>query len=533
MINLSNETYEIYFTNSKIYTPKEPNYDSNKNFLWFDNYNVLTRDRVKYVSLRYGVPISSQWNKQGHLYPVQIAQFGLSHYSKFFSKKTVKNQNHELNPINFVSNQDKNMLIKFQNGFEFNFPEKSIYKLISDYDFHLIQIEISAENFVELFFDVIFRESINSYDKHVIRVIYELRNAQFYSESFNNESKNTIHKITYKLNYKFVDKASDNSFKFMRNICIDACKGLAPLLKKCDLCYLTREQIHNEIENATLVTNFHYFKVYQFSLRGSGKFKNAFLNERINDIELAKLAADYFVETQDKHSGGWHMNITRKFDFLSSFYLKPGWYSAMAQGHAISLLCRLYAHTKIGKYLETAERAIKLYEKRVDENGIKAEWNFNNKSIIWLEEYPTRPNHLFVLNGFIYSLFGLIDFMNSDCGLSSVHLANVKKIFFAALDSLKTMINFYDTGSRSLYDLRHLTNPKLNPNVARWDYHTLHINQLLFLENILNSLKGKISIFNESEKEILNEYAQILSIIAIRWTGYVNGASYQNSQIKF
>ena len=29
-----------------------------------------------------GVPISTQWNQEGHFYPIQIAQFGLSHYSK-------------------------------------------------------------------------------------------------------------------------------------------------------------------------------------------------------------------------------------------------------------------------------------------------------------------------------------------------------------------------------------------------------------------------------------------------------------------
>lgn len=29
-----------------------------------------------------GVPVSTQWNPHGYYYPTQIAQFGLSHYSK-------------------------------------------------------------------------------------------------------------------------------------------------------------------------------------------------------------------------------------------------------------------------------------------------------------------------------------------------------------------------------------------------------------------------------------------------------------------
>lgn len=41
-----------------------------------------TRDRVKCISASDGVPVSMQWEAQGYYYPTQIAQFGLSHYSK-------------------------------------------------------------------------------------------------------------------------------------------------------------------------------------------------------------------------------------------------------------------------------------------------------------------------------------------------------------------------------------------------------------------------------------------------------------------
>lgn len=50
--------------------------------MWFDSYNVETRDRVKYISAIKHVPVSSQWDSKGHYYPVQICQFGLSHFSK-------------------------------------------------------------------------------------------------------------------------------------------------------------------------------------------------------------------------------------------------------------------------------------------------------------------------------------------------------------------------------------------------------------------------------------------------------------------
>ena len=35
-----------------------------------------------------GVPLSNQWGQQGYFYPIQIAQYGLSHYSKYVKKKS-------------------------------------------------------------------------------------------------------------------------------------------------------------------------------------------------------------------------------------------------------------------------------------------------------------------------------------------------------------------------------------------------------------------------------------------------------------
>ena len=37
-----------------------------------------------------GVPISTQWGPQGYHYPIQIAQYGLSHYSKYLIDKSRK-----------------------------------------------------------------------------------------------------------------------------------------------------------------------------------------------------------------------------------------------------------------------------------------------------------------------------------------------------------------------------------------------------------------------------------------------------------
>ncbi|CAH1985727.1 unnamed protein product [Acanthoscelides obtectus] len=75
------ERFEWSHSYSKIYHPKSK-YDPKGVFMYFENYNVEVRERVKCVSAIEGVPVSTQWDSQGYYYPTQIAQFGLSHYSK-------------------------------------------------------------------------------------------------------------------------------------------------------------------------------------------------------------------------------------------------------------------------------------------------------------------------------------------------------------------------------------------------------------------------------------------------------------------
>lgn len=126
------------FSNSKIYIPSE-NFDHKDEYLWFSKVNVEPRERVLYMSLKYGVPISSQWNKSGHIYPIQVAQFGLSHWSKWKSKRNseIRTQKFLVDHKNYFIynyNNDKNSLKSSLYGFEFNFSGKlfvSIYVYLS------------------------------------------------------------------------------------------------------------------------------------------------------------------------------------------------------------------------------------------------------------------------------------------------------------------------------------------------------------------------------------------------------------------
>lgn len=48
----------------------------------FASFDVENRPRVKCVSARDNVPITTQWDKDGYYYATQICQYGLSHWSK-------------------------------------------------------------------------------------------------------------------------------------------------------------------------------------------------------------------------------------------------------------------------------------------------------------------------------------------------------------------------------------------------------------------------------------------------------------------
>lgn len=148
----------------------------------------------------------------------------------------------------------------------------------------------------------------------------------------------------------------------------------------------------------------------------------------------------------------------------------------MGQGHAISVLSRAYYHSGDSQYLRAAIEGLRPFRIPSWQGGVLA--TFLGK-YVWYEEYPTKPPS-FVLNGFIYSLLGLYD-LKSIAPAGQVKEAS--SLLEQGLSSLKGMLLLFDTGSGTTYDLRHFT-LGVAPNLARWDYHATHVNQLLLLATI-------------------------------------------------
>lgn len=55
-------------------------------------------------------------------------------------------------------------------------------------------------------------------------------------------------------------------------------------------------------------------------------------------------------------------------------------------------------------------------------------------------------------------------------------------LFEQGMRSLKKLLPLFDMGSTTSYDLRHFT-LNVAPNIARWDYHATHVNQVNIFDN--------------------------------------------------
>ena len=203
-------------------------------------------------------------------------------------------------------------------------------------------------------------------------------------------------------------------------------------------------------------------------------------------------AANWFVKNQDG-DGGWKVNVKRII--RNGMEAQPGWYSAMGQGQAMSLLARVYLITKEEKYLRAALKATKVFYKTSENHGVRADLF----GVPWYEEYPTHPAS-FVLNGFIYALFGLYDLWKV---AGDEKGSDARELYLDGFKSLEVRIPLYDNGYNTFYDLRHITMPGISPNRARWQYHQVHLEQLHALISIQDST--------------------ILKEVLERWTGYVSG----------
>ncbi|XP_035738602.1 D-glucuronyl C5-epimerase B-like isoform X1 [Vespa mandarinia] len=460
------ERFEWLHSYSKIVTPKGK-YDPRGVFMTFENYNVEVRERVKCVSGSDGVPISTQWESQGYYYPTQIAQFGLSHYSKNLTEPEPYRK--------LIEDSDK---IKQ----EWSVPQGSVIsriydKQVNSYVMKFATPETSTSGIslkLDHVLDFVLKWDLNIKDNGSITVALQSREKK--DMYYLHYTANNVMLYTYKNHiYYGIGQINHQWRRFTRDLVIDLQKGL----------YMN-DKSKKKLSRSKL-------KIVKIMLYGSGMIDNITLSTS-EHMEQFYDAAKWFVANQNITSGGWPNPVRRKVS-NGMATLEPGWYSSMGQGHAISVLARAYYHSREEKYLQAAVRGLRPFKLSSSKGGVAA--LFLGK-YIWYEEYPTTPPS-FILNGFIYSLIGLYDLKSIATGKDAYEAS---RLFNQGMISLKNMLTLYDTGSGTTYDLRHFT-LKIAPNLARWDYHSTHVNQLLLLNTIDND--------------------PLFTATAERWIGYMNG----------
>lgn len=146
------------------------------------------------------------------------------------------------------------------------------------------------------------------------------------------------------------------------------------------------------------------------------------------------------------------------------------WYSAMAQGQALTLFSRLYNFTNKPEYLMVCRKLFNSFLKIKGNNDKPWISCVDKNGNLWFEEYPADlPG--FTLNGKIFAIFGLYDYYQVTKD------QEVEKILKAGIATIKANIHrFRSVGEPSFYCLKHKY-----CNVQYSDYHKIHIEQLNML----------------------------------------------------
>ncbi|NSW45958.1 MAG: hypothetical protein HPY79_09115 [Bacteroidales bacterium] len=156
----------------------------------------------------------------------------------------------------------------------------------------------------------------------------------------------------------------------------------------------------------------------------------------------------------------WYNNFDDK-----KYNIKAPWPSAMAQGEVISLYLRVYQITQNSSLLETAWKAYQFMNVDVKDGGVK---RIDKDGHLWYEEFPSEPPS-YVLNGFIYALFGLFDLYRVTGNIM------VKYNIDACLETIRQNLPRFDAGYWSYYDLQ-------KQELVRYYYQkNVHVPQLKIL----------------------------------------------------
>ncbi|MEY3499835.1 MAG: hypothetical protein RL308_1504 [Bacteroidota bacterium] len=159
-------------------------------------------------------------------------------------------------------------------------------------------------------------------------------------------------------------------------------------------------------------------------------------------LEVMKACLEILITLESKEEKGIFFRETHQSE---RYNLKKNWSSAMAQGECLSFYLRMFQILNADLILQKCHFIFTAMMVPVSENGVKT---IDENNFYWLEEYPSTPAS-YVLNGFIYALFGIQDYYR----VTKSDLA--KKELNCYFKTLENNIDKYDAGFWSYYDLQY------------------------------------------------------------------------------
>ncbi|MFN8126252.1 MAG: D-glucuronyl C5-epimerase family protein [Candidatus Nanopelagicales bacterium] len=193
-------------------------------------------------------------------------------------------------------------------------------------------------------------------------------------------------------------------------------------------------------------------------------------------LRAAMVQADRQIARRTVSRGGWFYSYP--FDFVLAarhgFIERTPWYSAMAQGEALSLFSQLAQLPALPlEQRDTYQAAADAtFRSLILDPRPPRPWAtmIDKSGYLWLQEYPSRPVSAsdYTFNGHVFALLGLYDYYR----LTGNRLA--AQLFDGAATTARHYAHVIRRpGSLSAYCVRH--------NVFREHYHSIHIELLLQL----------------------------------------------------
>ena len=193
--------------------------------------------------------------------------------------------------------------------------------------------------------------------------------------------------------------------------------------------------------------------------------------------------------------------------------MRAPWYSAMAQGMALSLFVDLYQRTSDDSWLTAATGTVASFANE-PQAGMPWTVHVDDAGYLWLDEYPVDPPNAsdFTLNGHLFAAFGLFDYatLSGDALTTQWFDGGVTtaRHYGASFAPDGFRVQYW----RSAYCLRH--------HVLDVKYHGIVTSQFIALHSMTAD-----AVFARVSDLYRSDYPQSLTsrvrFAAGSWTGYV------------